>query len=85
LAACSLAKTLKKLSIGKNLALHPNEKDYEQMQMNLLVESFPSLTHLKLRGFKEIKPEFLDLLPRLICFTVIEAPSSDIFISKQYC
>ena len=53
--------------------------------MASLPEGFPALTHLKLKGFKAIKPEFLALMPRLICFSVIDSLASDITTSKKYC
>jgi hypothetical protein len=79
------AKTLKKLSVGKNVRLHSEEREYESVKMMSIAEGFPALTHLKLNGFKCIKPEFLDVMPRLIDLTVINSPISDIVQSRKYC
>lgn len=82
---CPFAKTLKKLSISKNIASFPEEDDYEKVKMSLLAQSFPSLTHLKLRGFKCIRPEFLEMMPRLICLTVVESGKTEVQASKKFC
>lgn len=53
--------------------------------MAIIVENFPSLTHLKLKGFKNIKPDFLTLLPRLICFSLVDGVHSDHVQAKRFC
>jgi len=53
--------------------------------MKYIVEHFPSLTHLKLKGFRNVNPEYLTLLNRLICFNISDTPTSLINISKQFC
>ena len=79
------ASTLKKLSVSKNIRLFPADNNYEVLKMASLTEGFPALTHLKLKGFKAIKPEFLAMMPRLICFSVVDSLTSDITASQKYC
>lgn len=49
------------------------------------MEAFPSLSHLKLKGFKNIQSEFLGLLPRMICLTVVETEKEELVQAKRYC
>lgn len=53
--------------------------------MGKVVKAFPSLSHLKLKGFKNIQPEFLSLLPRIICLTVVDIVKEDLVKVQQYC
>lgn len=53
--------------------------------MAALVEAFPALTHLKLRGMRKIKPEFLGLMPRLICLTVVDTLKTEIEQCRNFC
>ena len=79
------AKLLKKLSIGKNTNLYPNDDQYEMINMKDLVLNFPALTHLKLNGFCGIQPEYFELMNRLICVTIINGPCREIILTKKYC
>jgi hypothetical protein len=80
-----LAKILKKLSISKNAKLYPKDDEYEAIDMKDLALNFPALTHLKLNGFCGIIPDYFELIYRLICVTVINAPSREITLTKKYC
>ena len=79
------ASTLKKLAIGKNIRLYPQNSSYQKLNLNLVCENFSALTHLKLKGFKGLKPDFLELMNRLICLTVIETQTTDIQVCHKYC
>lgn len=78
-------KTLKKLAIGKNIKLFPYNSNLQKIDMGSIAFNFTALTHLKLKGFKKIKPEFLDVMDRMICLNVIESSSMDVQTCKRYC
>ena len=78
-------KTLKKLAIGKNIKIFPYNSNLQKIDMGHIAFNFTALTHLKLKGFKKIRPEFLDVMDRMICLNVIESTSVDIQTCKRYC
>ena len=84
LVGLPFAKTLKKLSIGKNCRDY-DKRELEKISMGLIADSFPNLSHLKLKGFKKILPEYTQLMDRLICLTVIESQAYDIENGRKYC